>query len=71
LAATVSVTVPDPVPLAGESVTQGAALEAVHVQVVSVVTVTDAVPPAVPFDTVSGDTLNEQLWNANWFDASL
>jgi hypothetical protein len=71
LGETVRVTVPGPDPLAGETAIHEAALPVDHVHVVSVVTTMDAAPPAVPIDSVSGDTPNEQLWNANWFDGSL
>jgi hypothetical protein len=51
-AATFNVTVPPPLPLAGLTVIHVAALVAVQVQPVAVVTVAEAVPPAATTDAV-------------------
>jgi hypothetical protein len=51
-AATVNVTVPPPLPLAGLTAIQAAALAAVQVQPVAVVTVAEMVPPAAAMDVV-------------------
>jgi hypothetical protein len=56
LAATVNATVPPPLPLAGDTVTQDALDDAVHAQPEFTVTVTEVVPPPAPIDAVVGVT---------------
>jgi hypothetical protein len=67
----VRVTIADPLPLAGDTEIHAALLTAVHPQPASAVTARVVAPPAAPIDRVSGDTLNAQLWKANWFEGSL
>ena len=56
-AATVRVSVPEPLPLAGPTEIQVAPLDAVHEQPLVVVTVSAAFPPAPAIDTVVGETV--------------
>jgi hypothetical protein len=50
-----SVTVPLPLPLSGDAVTQPALEDAIH-EHAAVVTVMVALPPPIGADTVAGDT---------------
>jgi len=60
-AATLTVTVPDPLPFAFEAiVTHGWLLDAVQLQPLPVLTLTLRVPPAGSTDRLSGETSNEQ-----------
>jgi hypothetical protein len=64
LAATVSVSVPPPLPLVGDTVTQDALSDAVHEQPDGVVSVTDEVPPAAAIETDVCDTVYVQAMPA-------
>ena len=56
-AVTVSVTDPEPLPLAGLTDIQVAALDAVHAQPLVVVTASVTLPPGAAMETVVGETL--------------
>jgi hypothetical protein len=72
-AATVSVTVPPPLPDAGLTVIHDAPLDAVHAHPVPAATVTDALAAPAATDTVAGEMLNVQPPSSmvNWFDTAL
>jgi hypothetical protein len=74
-AATVSVVVPLPEPLAGDTVIQAAFEDAVHVHPLVAFTVRLVVPPPLPTDALVGDTVNEHglllLVNVNGLDGPL
>ena len=73
-AVTVTVTVPDPVPLAGDTLSHPTESDAVQAHPVPVLTDTDAVPAVAATATVAGDTVYVQVlppFIVNWFDSAL
>jgi hypothetical protein len=66
LMATVNVTVPDPVPLAGVADSHGALVVAVHAQPEPVVTVMLPLPPFGPNDVADAASETLQLVDAAW-----